>query len=470
MAHCRVYGFLRERTDTHMIVIKFGGTSVRNAEWIDRALDIAESKLDKNIVLVSSATGKTTDKLQEISNRARQGAQDKTEKLIGDLSVFHFNIAGSFLSGNNLAACEHEMKKMFNELRAVTKGMSLLKECTARSNDLILSFGERLATQLLAHRSKERGIETELLDARNLIKTDNNFSQAQQLEAVTNELIRKTVKPRPDVLIITQGFIGSTVDNITTTLGRNRSDLSAIIIGAALDAEEVQIWTDVDGIMTADPKIVTHASTIPVISYREAAELAYFGARVIHPSAIQPAVNRSIPVSVKNTGNPQGIGTRIVPGQSSREAVNKGPKGIAFKCGITVINISSGRMLQAYGFLKNLFEVFEKYKTSVDLIATSEVSVSVTIENTTLLDDIILSLEKLGSVSTEEGHCIVCLVGQDLWKMSNIISRVFSTLKQVTIRMISLGSSDTNLSFVVPPDRIDDTIKSLHHEFFENPS
>ena len=445
-----------------MKVLKFGGSSVKDSYWINRALDITEQQLSSGLVVVSSAMAKTTNRLQETALLAEQGDYTQAAQMIEELMAFHRETAEALLKGENRSRCLKELERLFNELGSVIKGLALLKERTPRSNDLILSFGERLATQVVAWRARERGIKTELLDARDFMKTDDHFSQASLIEELTYSLIADKVKPSPGSIIVTQGFIASTREGTTTTLGRNQSDFTAIVIGAALKAEEVQIWTDVDGIMTVDPHVVQEASTVPIISYREAAELAHFGARVIHPSAIQPAVNHSIPVCVKNTGNPSGEGTIIVSSQPS-----EGPKAIAFKKAVRVINISSGRMLMAYGFLKAIFEIFEKYKTSVDLIATSEVSVSMTIDDTTHLDHILNDLASLGSVSTEGEQSIVCLVGQDLWKSSRIISRVFSTLEQVPIRMISLGSSDTNLSIVVPQNYTEDTVRSLHKEFFE---
>jgi aspartate kinase len=446
-----------------MRVIKFGGTSVRDAEWIDRALDITEVQLSHGLVLVSSAMARTTDRLQEIAFKAEEGDFAKAERLIGDLQAIHLEAARALLTGDLLEACNRDLSSLFAELSSVVKGLSLLKERTCRSNDLILSFGERFATVIIAFRAKARGIEAHLLDARTFMKTDNNFTQASLIDELTYRLIKEHVKPQANILIVTQGFIASTQDGTTTTLGRNQSDFTAIVIGAALEAEEVQIWTDVDGIMTSDPRFIPKASTISTMSYREAAELAHFGARVIHPSTIQPAVNHSIPVCVRNTGNPEGQGTRIVAGFPP-----EGPKAIAFKKDITVINITSGRMLMAYGFLKAIFEIFERYKTPVDLVATSEVSVSMTVDDTAYIDSISRDLQKLGAVSVERDQSIICLVGQDLWKSSEIISRVFSTLKQVPIRMISLGSSDTNLSLVVPQSEIETTVSCLHREFFES--
>ncbi len=442
-----------------MIVLKFGGTSVRNSEWIDKALNIAKSQVKNGAVLIASAMGKTTDKLQEIADLAGAGKKDEAKKIVEIIKNEHTTVVDNYGSYNE---CKNIINTLAEELNSIVTGLSLLKERTDRSNDLILSFGERLSTLIISYRAKDLGISTELLDSRDFIKTDSNFSQAALLEDLTYKLINEKIKIRSSMLYIAQGFIGSTEYGITTTLGRGGSDYTATIIGSALGAEEVQIWTDVSGIMTSDPNLISKAATIPFISYREAAELAYFGARVIHPSTIQPAINKEIPVCVRNTGNPDTSGTKIIS-----SVPLEGPKAIAFKKGITVINISSGRMLLAYGFLRKIFEIFDNFKTSVDLVATSEVTVSITIDDTSSIDNIVKELEKIGTVNIEKDKCVICIVGQDLWKQSKFITEVFRTLQSIPIRMISLGSSDTNLSLVVPQNVAEDAVKKLHTEFFE---
>jgi aspartate kinase len=446
-----------------MKVLKFGGTSVRDSRWINKALDITESQMEAGLVVVSSAIGDTTNRLQDVADLAKSGKASEAGDGIMKLRASHVSIARELLEDDGYRSCEERLDALFKELGTIVTGLALLKECTPRSNDLILSFGERLATSVLHSRALERGIASIHHDARQLIKTTDDFGFASPLEKVTNRLIRNRIKTDSRRIHITQGFIGSTVEGMTTTLGRNRSDYSAIVIGAALDAEEVQIWTDVDGIMTTDPRIVPQAQTIPTISYREAAELAYFGAKVIHPTAIQPAVAMGIPIWVRGTGQPEGKGTRIVA-----DIPAEGPKAVACKESVTVINITSGRMLMAYGFLRGIFEIFERYKTPVDLIATSEVSVSMTIDDAEYLTEIENDLTRLGRVVTDRDQSIICLVGQDLWKNSSIIARVFGTLQPIPIRMISLGSSDTNLSIVVPKENTEECLRSLHREFFES--
>ncbi len=445
-----------------MIVLKFGGTSVGSAEWIDKAIDITQEQLDRAPVVVASAMAKVTDKLVKISEYAKKGDADgATGVLFNEIKELHYDTARAFLSGKFLDEAMQKLDKHLKELSSLIKGLILLREVTPRSSDALLSFGELLSTILIASRAQERGINTILLDSRDLVKTTDDFMHAVPLFDLTNRLIRERIKPEKGVLYVVQGFIGSTELGVTTTLGRGGSDYTATIYGAALDAEEVQIWTDVDGIMTTDPRTVNGTRTIPKITYEEAAELAYFGAKVVHPSTIQPAVEKAIPVLVKNTKNPKGPDTVI-----THKAEGRGLRAIAGKKGITVINVESSRMLNAYGFLSRIFVIFEKYRTAVDLIATSEVSVSMTIDNVHALHEIVAELETLGTVSVEQGKSIICLVGQELWKDTVFISRVFASLTEIPVRMISLGSSDINLSLVVPGELADAAIQKLHKEFF----
>ncbi|MBN2805518.1 MAG: lysine-sensitive aspartokinase 3 [Prolixibacteraceae bacterium] len=446
-----------------MIVMKFGGTSVRDMEWINKALDIAADKLNSAPLLIASAMGKTTDKLQNIAFCAEKGEKESIEKALDELNDFHINEAKKGMSGKNLDECIEKINKYLFELKSIVKGLTVLRECTGRSNDAILSFGELLSTTLIAHRAIERGINTQWIDSRNIIKTNDHFTEAELLEEMSNQLITKAIQPQANKLFVAQGFIGSNINQITTTLGRGGSDYSAAIMGAALSAREIQIWTDVDGILTTDPRVVSKAQVLDSISYKEAAELAYFGAKVIHPSTIQPAITKEIPVVVKNTGNPEFPGTHIIT-----KTERQGLKAIAFKNNITVINISSYRMLLAYGFLRRIFEIFEKYKTPVDLISTSEVSVSVTIDKTSELGKISDELKKIGNVQWENKKAIICLVGQELWKDSLFISKAFSQLGSIPVRMVTLGSSDTNLSFVVPEENTNEAVQKLHKCFFED--
>lgn len=445
-----------------MIVLKFGGTSVESPEKIDRILDIANSQIDRAPVLISSAMGKTTNKIEDIMTYAVLGDREKAYSLIEEIKDLHLKTAESFLTGGILESTHADIITLISQFTSLVKGLTLLHECSPRSRDALLSFGELLSTRIISSRAIERGINTELLDSRNLIKTDENFNAAIPQLDKTNEAVRNSVFPEPLKLIVAQGFISSTEKGVTTTLGRGGSDYSATLIGSALSAQEVQIWTDVDGIMTSDPRYVKGAKTISSITYSEAGELAFFGAKVVHPSTIQPAVKQQIPVLVKNSLNPEAAGTAILP-----VVDDKGVKAITGKKAVTVVSVTSSHMLNAYGFLKNIFTIFDRYKTPVDLISTSEVSVSMTIENIEHVENIVRELEEMGSVTVEYSKAIICLVGQELWKDSIFVSRVFSSLNGTPIRMISLGASDTNLSIVVPEEKMISTIQSLHDEFFK---
>jgi aspartate kinase len=261
------------------------------------------------------------------------------------------------------------------------------------------------------------------------------------------------------------GFIGSTVTGETTTLGRGGSDYTAALIGAALEAEEIQIWTDVPGVLTADPRLVSHARTVPHLSFEEAAELAYFGAKVLHPKTLHPAIERDIPVRICNSRAQEG-GSTLVVGETKKSPQTV--KAIAHKMGVTTVQVTSTRMLGAYGFLRALFEVFDEHKTAVDVVTTSEVSVSLSLDDTTSLPAIVAELEKLGTVSVEEKRAILCIVGEGLRTTPGIAARIFSTISDINVSLISQGASRINLTFAVAEDRVRETVARLHKEFFED--
>ncbi len=444
-----------------MIVLKFGGTSVQNREVIDQALTIAEKQLMRAPLLVASAMGKTTDKLVRIADTAKNGDWEGSKGLLSELKTFHEEALKDCTSGENRKRVEERVESLFAECESLIKGLALLRECSPRSRDAVLSFGELFSTTIIHGRALERGIRAEFLDSREFMRTDDEFTHANPLYEETNRLIKSLVRPETGRLLIAQGFIARTASGVTSTLGRGGSDFTATIIGAALGAEEVQIWTDVNGIMTTDPRIIPTAKTIERISYEEAAELAYFGAKVVHPSTIQPAVERAIPVLVLNTKDPDGPKTVIEKTSGAR-----GLRAIAGKKAITLIHVTSSRMLNAYGFLSRIFAIFERNKTPVDLIATSEVSVSMTIDNDVALEKIVGELSVIGTVDVERKQSIVCLVGNELWKDSPFIARVFRAIDSTPVRMVSLGSSDINLSIVVQEGDLESAISRLHTAFF----
>ena len=444
-----------------MTVMKFGGSSLATAELLDHAIGIAAGALADGVVLVASAMGSSTDRLQSIAHLAGRGDAEAAGREAARLEAEHRATVADLLEGAAADAALARLQKQFGELRGMVTGMSLLRQWTAQSNDAILGVGERLVTVLLAARARQRGIDAHLLDSRQLVVTDNHFMQANVRQPDTAERIRAHGRPAPRQLFVAQGFIAATADGIPTTLGRGGSDYTATLFGAALGAREVTIWTDVTGIMTSDPRVVPGARTQPSISYREAAEMAYFGARVIHPATIQPAVRNGIPVAVRNTRQPAEAGTRIAADGAP------GAKAIASKRGITLINVTSSRMLLAYGFLRRIFEIFEHHRTPVDLVATSEVSVSMTIDDTSHLDAITADLAEIGAVNVDRDASLVSIVGQDLWEQPGFLATAVSALEGVPLKMMCLGSSDINLSLVVADASTETVVQSLHRRFFE---
>ncbi|MFW5688101.1 MAG: lysine-sensitive aspartokinase 3 [Spirochaetota bacterium] len=444
-----------------MLVMKFGGSSVRDAAMIRQVLDIAASRLDQAPLLVSSAMGKTTDALISIADDAEAGERDRAFETIARLREHHISVARELVSDEADAGTQRAIGALFDQLESLAHGIYLIRECSPRSRDAILSFGERLATLIITAAARGRGIDAELVDSRTLIRTDDSFGAASPDMETTVRQTKAALSPRPGHLYVAQGFIGSNADGVTTTLGRGGSDYTATILGAALDAESVEIWTDVTGIMTSDPRVIPEARTIPTISYDEAAELAYFGAKVVHPYTILPAVKRAIPVWVKNTGAPEEAGTRI---QTSTEAT--GIRALASKSGITLITVQSSRMLNAYGFLRELFSVFDRFRISVDLVATSEVSVSMTVDRDVNIAAIVTELEALGEVSVEREKSIICMVGRGMFQQAGLLASVFAAIDPVPVRMISLGSSDVNLSIVVARPETERVLRALHDRLF----
>lgn len=441
-----------------MIVIKFGGSSVRDAEQIRTALSIATDLLDRSPLLVASAMGDTTDVLLSIAERAEAGERESAFALLEQLRRAHVAAAAE-LSPKDTELTQ-ALAGLLDELEALTQGIYLIRECSPRSSDAILSFGERLSTRIIAAAARALGIECELVDAREVIRTDESFGAATPLMESTCEHAQARFAPSVRRLYVTQGFIASAPSGVTTTLGRGGSDYTATILGSCLNAEEVQIWTDVDGIMTADPRVITQARSIPIVSYDEAAELAYFGAKVVHPATILPAVSRGIVVRVKNTLRPQHPGTQI-----QAEGPGSGLRAIAAKSGVTLITVESSKMLNAYGFLARLFAIFERHRVPVDLIATSEVSVSMTVDRHSgaLIDE----LSAMGRVTLEDEMAIVCLVGHGVLTGAPLLARAVAALADTPVRMISLGSSDINLSFVVEEAQAAVAMQRLHEALFD---
>lgn len=450
-----------------MIVCKFGGTSVQDAQAMERVASIVGQRLKDQPIVVASAMGKTTNSLLAAAQAAAEGRREEALDQLAKLKDKVVREAQKL----GIAASKDEVYETisahFKEMGSLVKGLSVLGELTPRSLDAMASFGERLSTLILANFFETRGIPSQLMDARRCIITDDNFTRATPLFDKTDASIREHVLPvlESGKVPVLQGFIGSTRKGITSTIGRGGSDYSAAIIGAALHADDIQIWTDVDGIMTTDPALVPEARRVKAISFNEAAELAYFGARVLHPATILPAVRKNIPIHVLNSYKPEQDGTLITQGAPPCE---NPVKSIAYKKGITIINITSTRMLMAHGFLKRIFEIFDQHAIPVDVVSTSEVSVSLTLDNNiSKLENIVEDLEKIGGVTVATGKAIVCCVGDNLRNTPGVASLAFSGVKDINVHMISQGASAINITFVIDEERLLQAVRSLHGVFFQ---
>jgi aspartate kinase len=447
-----------------MIVMKFGGTSVESASAIERVASIVKAREKRHPVVVVSAMGKTTNKLLAIANAAIHGTRQDYLQQIHDLRDFHSREARQLVPLSERAELDHMLDDHFQELTELAKGLAVLGELTPRSIDAISSYGERLSSDIVARAFRHLGMKAAHIDSRQVIVTDKRHTQAAPIFPITYTRLAETIPPLArDGVVVMGGFIGSTEEGVTSTLGRGGSDFTASIAGAGIDAEEIQIWTDVDGMLTADPTILPGGHRVKSISFAEAAELAYFGAKVLHPATVVPAVEKNIPVLILNSRRPETPGTRIV-GETVHTA--NVVKSIACKRKITLLNIQSTRMLMAHGFLKRIFDVFERFETPVDMVATSEVSVSLTIDNPKHVQSICDELNAFAEVGIEGEQAIVCLVGENIRCTPGVAARVFAALRDVNIRMISQGASLLNLGFVVAEKDLHRAVKALHDEFF----
>lgn len=449
-----------------MIVMKFGGTSVEDAAAIQRLIDIARQELSRHPAIVVSAMGRTTNGLLACARLAAEGRREDASDQLATIARHHILVARELASSAEIESVEAQLNELFSICSEALNEISEIGEVQARLSDSVSSTGELASSVVVAAALRSSGVPAVWIDIRRLICTDDNFTLASVDFETSNRLLSESLSPliaKGDVPVL-QGFIGSANNGATTTIGRGGSDYSAAIVGAALDAEEIEIWTDVDGILTTDPRVVETAAKVRAISFAEAAELAYFGAKVLHPSTLLPAMKKDIPVSVRNSRRPDRKGTMVVrEAPPSRSLV----KAIAFKRGITVVNVSSDRMLMAYGFLASLFEIFARHRTAVDMVSTSEVSVSITLDDTRNLDEIIPEIAKLGDVSVERDQAMVSLVGEGLKFIPGVASRIFSSIDKINVSMISHGASAINVSFIVAGDKVEEAVRSLHAEFFD---
>ena len=445
--------------------MKFGGTSVADARAFVNVASIVKTAEAKRPVVVVSAIAGFTNGLLASVEQAKAGDARSATRALDEWLERHVSIANELVVTNNRTAFESTLADAKKRFRDLLRIIAAYPVTAPPLQDEIVAHGELLSSRLMAAVLGESGLTAEFVDARECVKTDDNYGNAAPLSetaSATNERLG-SIMVRAAIPVL-GGFIGSTATGVTTTLGRGGSDYTAAIVGAALDAREIQIWTDVSGVLTADPRVVPEAQTIPVLSYQEAAELAYFGAKVLHPKTIQPAIDNNIPVRVCNSHAPADAGTLIV---AQPQAAPQTVKAIAHKNGITTVQVTSARMLGAYGFLRRLFEVFDEHKAAVDVVTTSEVSVSLSLDDASMLADLVPDLEQFGTVEVEKGRTIICVVGEGLRNTPGIAARIFSVISDINVSMISVGASSVNLTFMVDEAHAAEAITRLHRVCFE---
>ena len=449
--------------------MKFGGTSVADPEAICRLIDIVRREQAKTTggkapVVVVSALAGVTDTLVTVAQLAEDGQSDRAAAALQALEERHLAVAAAVTSESR-ARVLAEVRREFQELIGLVHALAVLREVSPRSRDAVHAVGELVSSRMIAAAFADHGIPSVWIDARTVLITDDEHNAAVPDMVETCERAHARVAPAiaAGKVVVLGGFIGATANGVTSTLGRGGSDYSAAILGACLGMDEIQIWTDVDGMLTADPRIVSQPRVVPQLSFAEASELAYFGAKVLHPSTILPAVAKDIPVRILNSRRPENPGTRI-----TADAMPDAGRltAIACKRDVTVIDITSTRMLMAHGFLRRLFEVFERFKTAVDVVTTSEVSVSVTVDDTRRLEAILDNLHNFAEAGCEREMAIICAVGENLRVDPTLFGRAVNALDRIPLRLVSQAASRRNITFVLRDSDVPHAMMRLHEAFF----
>ena len=461
---------MRRQNGSSLVVMKFGGTSVEDARAIGRVAQIVQSREQHHRVVVVSALAKVTDQLVLMGQKAAAGDTDSLVQLVQALRERHLETAKQLL-GTPSPKLALKIENTFDQLKEFLSGVAAVRELSPRSSDYLLSFGELISSEIVTAAFVERGVDAMWVDSRKCVVTDGTHTRALPLLEDTRAKSQTALGPilAKGQVPVMGGFIAATREGTPSTLGRGGSDFSAAIIGAVLDAARIEIWTDVEGMMTTDPRLCPDARTIQHISFNEAAELAYFGAKVLHPATLLPAIQKNIPVYVLNSRNPKSKGTEITehapPGKEMFRAITA-------KTGISIVNVVASRGVMVHGFLKSVFEAMDRHSASVDIVTISEVSLSFTIETKRLPQALIADLEQLADVTCDGEQAIICLVGEDIHGKPGIAASVISTVAnaRVNVRMISQGASEINISFVVKESDVPQAVRHLHARFFTGPA
>lgn len=447
--------------------MKFGGTSVANYEAVSRMISIVEGRLAERPVVVVSALSKVTDLLYRLADAAAASDRDAVDEMLVELRERHLNLAKQLLEGHNDKYSEAKkcIDGICDSLASFVGAVCSLGELTPRSKAKIISNGEWLSSNIICHAMNARGIRTGFVDARSIMITSNDYLKGEpiisEIQTRAPEEIEKAYAGQDAV--ITQGFISSSENGEPTVLGRGGSDYSASLIGMAMDATRIEIWTDVDGVRTADPRVVENTRSIEKISFEEAAEMAHFGAKVLHPLTIEPAVMKNIPVYVLNSMNPSGKGTAIL----KDEFIKDGVKSVSFKENILLLNIFSTRMINVSGFLQKVFAIFSKYKVSVDLISTSEANISLTMDGNQNINRVVEELSEFAQVDVDRDKSQISVIGKNIGNLKGVLKQTMASLSGCNVYMISQGASFVNISFVVDRSSLREAVNATHNCLFE---
>ena len=461
-----------------MKVMKFGGTSVADQAAIERLIALVRAERQaqaqteggdaRGPVVVVSALSGVTDRLLGLAALSGSGDVEGARASLQDLRARHIKVSGVIADASLRKPVVDALNAECDALERVVSALAVLQEVSPRWLDALAAVGEILSSQIVAAALSSHKLLATFVDSRQAVVTNDEHTAAAPLfEETTAALMTHADPPlAAGRMVVMGGFVGATTSGVTTTLGRGGSDFSAAIVGACLGASEIQIWTDVDGMLTADPRIVNNPQVVPHLSFAEASELAYFGAKVLHPATIQPAVARNIPVRILNSHRASARGTLITAERPKAAPLT----AVASKKGVTVVDITSTRMLMAHGFLRRLFEVFERFKTPVDVVTTSEVSVSVTIDDARRLPSIIDALSSFAQVEREDAMAIVCVVGDGLHEDPGLAAQVLGSVGDVPLRMVSQAASRRNITFVIREADLPFALGRVHDRFFAQPS
>jgi aspartate kinase len=459
-----------------MIVMKFGGTSVADRAAIERLMAIVRAARQAAIqpesadwrgpIVVVSALGGATDRLLGVAAEAGAGDIEGACENLRALRARHLEVAGVIGDVAERPEVDRFINDAFDELERIAGALGVLHEVTPRWLDTIAATGEIVSSRIVSAALTAHGLAASWVDARKVIVTGDEHTAAPPLMAETGAALSAIVDPllAERRIPVLGGFVGANRQGVTTTLGRGGSDYSAAIAGACLGASEIQIWTDVDGMLTADPRIVKDVQVVPHLSFGEASELAYFGAKVLHPATIQPAVAQNIPVRILNSRRPHdAIGTLITRERPPR---HRPLTAVASKKGVTVVDIASTRMLMAHGFLTRIFSAFEQHRTAVDVVTTSEVSVSVTVDDTRRLPEVAAALAEVADVTREDHMAIICAVGDELQSDPTFVSHLLEALGGIPIRMVSQAAARRNITLVIREADLETALARVHKAFF----